>query len=84
VTRWHPNIELARVLEALSEDIIAASDGEVREMHGRALASTSRGVKLVIKAARADEGSRAMVGPDTGPGSLSAGSKRLPPHQQRH
>jgi hypothetical protein len=85
VTRWHPRLELARLLEALSEDIIAATDDEVRQMHGRAAAGTAREVKLLIKAARTDKGSGAMAGRDElGAASRPAGLHRRPSHQQRH
>lgn len=30
--RWHPRLELARPLEALSQDIIAATEEELRQI----------------------------------------------------
>jgi hypothetical protein len=64
VTRWHPRLELARLLEALSEGIIAATDEEVRQMHGRPVASTAREVRSLVKAARADRGGGAIADRD--------------------
>lgn len=85
MTRWHPRRELARLLEALSEDIIAATDDEVRQTHGKAVASTAREVKVLIKAARADKGGGEMMGRDElGAASRPAGLHRRPSHQQRH
>jgi hypothetical protein len=85
VTRWHPRLELARLLEALGEDIIAATDEEVREMHGRSVASTAREVKSIIKAARADKWRGVAVGlDDSGAGPRPIGAPRRPSHQQRH
>jgi len=85
MTRWHPRLELARLLDALSEDIIAATDEEVRQMNGSAVASTARDVKSLIEAARADKGSGAIVGPnDLGAGPRTIGASRRPAHQQRH
>jgi len=84
VTRWHPCLELDRLLEALSEDIIAATDEEVRQMHGRAIASTAREVKLLIKAARSDTGSDATGCNEFGAPLQPAGLPPRPSHQQRH
>jgi hypothetical protein len=85
VTRWHPRLELARLLEALSEDIIATSDKEVRQMHGRAVAGTAREVKLLIKGARVDKGSGMTTGVgETGAGPRLARTPRRPSHHQRH
>jgi hypothetical protein len=85
VTRWHPCLELDRLLEALSEDIIAATDEEVRQMHGRAVASTAREVKLLIKATRADTGSGTTAGcNEFGAPLQPAGLPPRPSHQQRH
>ena len=85
MTRWHPRLELARLLAALSEDIIAADDEEVRQTHGRAFVSTAREVKLLIKAARADQRSGVTaVLDETGAGPRLAGVPRRPLHHQRH
>jgi hypothetical protein len=57
MTRWHPRLDLVRLFEALSEEILAATDAEVRRasaMQGRKIASTAREVRLLIKAARAE------------------------------
>jgi hypothetical protein len=85
VTRWHPRLELARLLAALSEDIIAASDDEVRQTHGRAFASTAREVKQLIKTAGADQRSGVTASLDeTGAGPRLARAPRRPSHHQRH
>ncbi|UFZ05576.1 hypothetical protein LQG66_04455 [Bradyrhizobium ontarionense] len=85
MTRWHPRLELTRLLDALSEDIIAATDEEVRQLHGRAVAGAAREVKRLVKAARADKGSGAMAGlNDPGSGLRPVGAARRPSHQQRH
>jgi hypothetical protein len=85
VTRWHPRLELARLLEALSEDIIAATDEELRQMHGRAVASTAREVKQLIKAARADRERGEMTGLDErGAGPRPAGAYLRSSQHQRH
>jgi hypothetical protein len=87
VTRWQPDLELTRLLEALAEDIIAATDEEVRRMHGRTIASTAREVRLFIGTARpgTDESLRkdeSLSGP--GAGSRRPDIHRRPPHHQRH
>ena len=89
MTRWQPRIELTCLLDALSEDIVAADDEEVQQMHGRTIASTAREVRRVIDAARADrkEGARADVGRDLseyGAGARPVRGLRRPAHQQRH
>ncbi len=85
MTRWHPRLELARLLEALSEDIIAATDEEVRQMHGGAVADTAHEVKLLIKAARADKGGGAIAGLDEpAVRPQPAETHGRPPHHQRH
>ncbi|MGC2774155.1 MAG: hypothetical protein WA418_00800 [Bradyrhizobium sp.] len=88
MTRRHPCRDLTRLLDALSEDIIAATDAEVREMHGRHVASTAREVGQLIKAACADkdEGVGAEVGEilrEPGAAPRTAGLRRQS-HQQRH
>jgi hypothetical protein len=99
VTRWHPNLDLARLFEALSEEILAATDDEVRASAGpgRKLASAAREVRWLIKAACADvdeELDRSLNGtglekyPDDliepGAGPRPAGAPRRPSHHQRH
>ena len=56
MTRWHPRLELARLLQAISDDIIATTDEELRDIQGRALAGTARQVRRLVKAAQAAEG----------------------------
>jgi hypothetical protein len=85
VTRRQPCRDLTRLLDALSEDIIAATDQDVREMHGRAVASTAREVGQLIKAACADkdEGVGTELGEvlrASGAGLRPAGFRR-PSHQ---
>lgn len=57
MTSWHPSLDLARLLEALSEEILAATDEEVRETSGQqgwTIANTALEVRNVIRTARAD------------------------------
>jgi hypothetical protein len=97
VTRWQPNLDLARLIEALSKEILAATDDEVRASAGpgRKLASAAREVRWLIKAACADvdeDLDRNLNGgwdPDDdriepGAGPRPAGVLRRPSHQQRH
>jgi hypothetical protein len=100
VTRWHPNLDLARLFEALSEEILAATDDEVRASAGpgRKLASAAREVRWLVKAACADaddEPDRTFKGPgmekdpdsdsiEPGAGARPAGARRRPAHHQRH
>jgi hypothetical protein len=45
VTRWHPPFDLLHLIEALSEEILTATDEEVRQAfsaHGRNLVNTAR------------------------------------------
>jgi hypothetical protein len=89
VTRWQPGLELTRLLEALAEDIIAATDEEVRRMHGRTIASTAREVRLFIGTARADTDESLRKDPGESLSGPGAGSRRpdihrRPPHHQRH
>jgi len=99
VTRWHPPFDLLHLIEALSEEILAATDEEVRVSagHRRTIASAAREVKLLVESAcaEADEvlernlnESRAR-GPDDdliepGTGPRPAGAPRRPSHHQRH
>jgi hypothetical protein len=89
VTRWQPCLELTRLLDALSEEIIAADDEEIRQLQGRTIAGTAREVRLLIEAARADreEGVRMELDDglcEPGPAPRPAGMHRRPSHQQRH
>jgi hypothetical protein len=100
VTRWHPRLDLARLIEALSEEILAATDEEVRASAGpgRKLASAAREVRLLIRTACADvdgELDRNLNGPgpendpdddliEPGAGPRPAGAPRRPSHHQRH
>ncbi|MCA1479827.1 hypothetical protein [Bradyrhizobium sp. NBAIM08] len=64
MTRWHPSRDLARLLEALGEEILAASDEEVRQtsgLQGWTITNTALDVRDVIKAAREDESGRALL-----------------------
>ncbi|MGY3610893.1 MULTISPECIES: hypothetical protein [unclassified Bradyrhizobium] len=57
MTRWHPSLDLARLLEALSKEILAATDKEVRQtsaLQGWTIANTALEVREVIKAAHRD------------------------------
>jgi hypothetical protein len=88
VTRWQSRPELTFLLEALSEDIIAATDEEVGQVHGTSIAATAREVRRLIQAARGDKNEelREDLGPDlcpsgTGPRPAKA-ARRLT--DQRH
>jgi F420-dependent methylenetetrahydromethanopterin dehydrogenase len=78
VTRWHSRPELTFLLEALSEDIIAATDEEVRQVHGRSVAAGAREVLRLIQAAREDknEDLREDLGPDVCPSGAGPGPAR--------
>jgi hypothetical protein len=57
MTRWQPDIDLCRLLEALSADILAASDEEVRQQLARGgspLAISTRAIREVIAEAMED------------------------------
>ena len=85
MTRWHPRLELARLLEALSEDIIAATDEEVVQAHGRTVAGAAHEVRQLIDAARTDRESGALpcLG-DQANGPRRARASRRPLPHQRH
>jgi hypothetical protein len=77
------------LLGALGEDIIAAGDDEVAQMHGGPIAGTVREVRLLIQAARSDrnEGLRedladGLCAPDAG--LRPARTTRRLSHHQRH
>lgn len=57
MTRWHPSLDLARLLEALSDETLAATDGEVRQMsdlQGWKIANTAHEVRELIRAVGTD------------------------------
>jgi hypothetical protein len=99
VTRWHPHFDLVHLIEALSEEILAATDEEVRASGGyrRTTGSAAREVKLLIERACAEvdedlgrnlnEGRARDLNDDLiepGTGPRPAGVPRRPPHFQRH
>lgn len=99
MTRWHPNLDLARLFEALSEEIFAATDEEVRASAGpgRKFASAAREVRCLVEAACAEadevlvrnlnQGRARDPGDDPiepGTGPRPAGAPRRPSHHQRH
>jgi hypothetical protein len=59
MSRWDPHADLARLVEALAQDIIAASDEEVRQPHHWAHRCSVREsaveVRTLIAAAMEDE-----------------------------
>ena len=99
MTRWHPHFDLVHLIEALSEEILAATDEEVRASggHRRTIASAAREVKLLLESACAEadevlernlnEGRAKDLDDDQigpGTGPRPAGAPRRPSHQQRH
>ncbi|MBR0840687.1 hypothetical protein JQ607_10855 [Bradyrhizobium liaoningense] len=57
MTRWHPSLDLARLLEALSEEILTATDEEVRQTAGQQgwkIANSAHEIRELIRAARSD------------------------------
>lgn len=61
MTRWHPSLDLACLLEALSQEILAANDEEVRQtsgLQGWSIANTALEVREVIKAAQGEPNGR--------------------------
>jgi hypothetical protein len=87
VTRWQPRLELTRLFEALSEEIIAASDEEVGQIQGRTIAGTAREVRLLIKGARAGrDGDLAGLDEEASKPAACPLPERPPrgPHDQRH
>lgn len=66
---WQPDVELDRLLEALGQDLLAATDEEVREVHrttGHALSAAAREVRTLIASLddRPDEVDARMPLPD--------------------
>lgn len=52
--QWRPHVDLARLSQALSEEILAATEQEMRDLSavsGRSLAGAVRGVRRLIIAA---------------------------------
>lgn len=89
MTRWQPCRELTCLLEALGEDIIAAGDNEIGQMHGGLIAGTVREVRLLIQCARSEgaQGLRADLAEGLGApdaGLRPASSPRRLSHHQRH
>jgi hypothetical protein len=99
VTHWRPNLDLARLLDALSEEILAAADEEVRASAGpgRKVANAAREVRLLIRTVCADgdeDPDRTLKGPDLeepdqdliepGARPRPASAPRRPSHHQRH
>jgi len=89
VTRRQPCLELTRLLDALGDDIVAATDAEVRQMHGRQIENTVREVRQLIRAAWADRDEDVTAGPADGlckpaTGPRPAGAFRRPSYHQRH
>lgn len=88
MTRWQPPHELVRLLDALSEEILTATDEEVRQMHGWQLAMTAGEVDVLVKTACAEAEGRATEGLGTGPvepgvaPQSDASSARLSQHQR--
>ena len=99
MTRWQPRLDLARLIDALSQEILAATDAEVRAstLHGRKIASTAREVRQLIQAVCAgaedkelDEAALRELIKDLddelaepGTGPQPGGARR-PTHHQRH
>jgi hypothetical protein len=89
MTRWHPRLDLDRLLDGLSEDILSATDDEVRQLHGKPIASTAHEVRLLIKAARADRDGMLCdaldeAGREPGAAKRPADMLRRPSHHLRH
>ena len=92
MTGWHPHLDLGRLIEALSEEILAATDAEVRRAsapHGRKIASTAREVRLLIKAARGEVDDNPGQDLNEGTGEPGGGPRptgilRRVLHYQRH
>ncbi|MGY3077969.1 hypothetical protein ACVWZZ_004377 [Bradyrhizobium sp. LM6.10] len=59
MTRWHPSLDLERLFESLSVEILSATDEEVRQMSDRQgwkVANTAQELRKLIRAAGADVG----------------------------
>ena len=84
MTRWHPSLDLTRLLEALSEEIIAATDEEVRQtagLQGWMIANTANDIRELIRVARSDEDGNPRRKFDQSPNEdlseLGAGARRM-------
>jgi hypothetical protein len=59
MSRWDPHVDLARLMEALAQDIVGASDEEVRRPYHPAprcsLHESAEEIRSVIAAAMGDE-----------------------------
>ena len=59
MNRWEPHIDLARLLEALGQEVVAATEQEVREAcveDGRSIRTAAREVRRLIGAVIGDPG----------------------------
>jgi hypothetical protein len=69
MSRWDPHADLARLMEALAQDIVGASDEEVRQsVYGAGRCSvtgSADGVRSLIAAAMGDEPDRRLIVADT-------------------
>jgi len=65
MSRWDPHADLARLIEALAQDIVAASDEEVRRPYHPApscsLHETADEVRSLIAAAMGDEPDQRLI-----------------------
>ena len=62
--QWRPDVDLARLSAALAEEILAASEQEVRDVaagSGNALGGATRDVRWLIAAAADDQGEADIV-----------------------
>jgi hypothetical protein len=62
--RWRPDVDLARISAALAEEILAASEQEVRDVSarsGHAVGGAVRDVRRLIAAATDDQGEADIV-----------------------
>jgi len=61
---WRPDVDLARLSAALAEEILAASEQEVRDVaagSGNALGGAARDARRLIAAAADDQGEADIV-----------------------
>jgi len=57
MTSWHPDIDLARLLEALADEVVATTEQEVHEAYawdGHAVRATAKEVSRMIFGDRID------------------------------
>jgi hypothetical protein len=62
--QWRPDVDLARLSAALAEEILAASEQEVRDVaagSGNALGGAARDARRLIAAAADDQGEADIV-----------------------